>query len=105
MFQEEGEMMNGNIKRICPICGTEFDTSSDFLNRRKYCSEECARKGHIQTIYAKREAKKEELYECLEVDCMFFNNRFSNNCNALERVFISDCPFKKKKSNKAKKEK
>ena len=42
------------MKKVCEVCGREYDAEVFNHSRQKYCSPECARYAHVQQKRARR---------------------------------------------------
>lgn len=62
------------FKRICPICGRDFETTS---TSRKYCCKVCAKKGEqiTQTLYRQKRKDEFKSYNKVRIDEIINDSR------------------------------
>lgn len=65
--------------KICEVCGKAFEVNEKIVTerRRKYCSEECAKKVHLKQIrsYSTAHRKPPKNVECVICGKVFLTNR------------------------------
>lgn len=65
--------------KICEVCGKAFEVNEKIITerRRKYCSEECAKKVHLKQIhsYSTAHRKPPKNVECVICGKIFLTNR------------------------------
>lgn len=95
-------MTDINELRVCPICGKEFKPAT---KNQVYCSKQCKyvanyRKKKIERGINDRKLLELTICRCYKDDCKMYNNKFINNCSALQDInkkFIDNCSFYKHK--------